>query len=101
MSAWGTKIFDNDFALDIKTDFIEMFSINMDILEIEKYLLEYISNDEEAEVLCPFWTALAELEWQYGVLQEETKEKAKYIILNKSDSDCYIEQKNKEKRKKS
>lgn len=99
MSAWGYKIFDNDLALDMKTDFIEMLSINMSIKEIENHLLSYISNDDEAEVLCPFWSALSDLEWQYGVLQEETKEKAKYIILNKPDIDSYIEQKDKVKRK--
>ena len=81
MSAWGTKIFDNDLALDMKTDFIEMLSINMSIKEIELNLLSYISNDDEAEVLCPFWTALSDLEWQYGILQEKTKEKAKYLSL--------------------
>lgn len=73
MSAWGTKIFDNDLALDIKTDFIEMLSVNMSINEIENNLLSYISNDDEAEVLCPFWTALSDLEWQYGILQEKSK----------------------------
>ncbi|HBF0031524.1 TPA: hypothetical protein KOS20_004410 [Clostridioides difficile] len=99
MSAWGTKIFDNDLALDMKTDFIEMFSINMSIKEIELNLLSYISNDDEAEVLCPFWTALSDLEWQYGILQEKTKEKAKYIILNKPDIDSYIQQEDKVKRK--
>lgn len=34
MSAWDTKIFNNDLALDIKADFIEMISINMSIKEI-------------------------------------------------------------------
>ena len=39
MSAWGTKIFDNDFAQDLKSDFVELIGTGMDISEIEKYLL--------------------------------------------------------------
>lgn len=34
MSAWDTKIFDNDLGLDMKADFIEVLSINMSIKEI-------------------------------------------------------------------
>ena len=39
MSGWGTKIFDNDFALDVKTDFVNLIGVGMSIEEIEDFII--------------------------------------------------------------
>lgn len=98
MSAWGTKIFGNDLAQDIKSDFVEMLGIGMDILEIEEYLLNEAPEDDD-ELACSFWTSLAALEWDYGVLNNNIKEKAKNIIKNNGDDELFISVNDKKKRR--
>ena len=97
MSGWETKIFDNDFALDVKTDFVNLIGVGMSIEEIEDFIMQYqpqIDDDDS----CAFWTALAKIEWDYGLLQENTKKKAQYVIKTFPDNHLYISEKDQEKR---
>ena len=92
MSGWETKIFDNDFALDVKTDFVNLIGVGMSIEEIEDFIMQYqpqIDDDDS----CAFWTALAKIEWDYGLLQENTKKKAQYVIKTFPDNHLYISEK--------
>ena len=99
MSGWGTKIFDNDLALDVKNDFHDLLGLGMKIEEIEDYILKYkpLMEDEDC---CAFWSALAKIEWDYGLLQEKTKDNAKYVINHFSDAHLYIEEKDQKRREK-
>lgn len=97
MSGWGTKIFDNDFALDVKTDFVNLIGIGMPIEEIEDFILKYQPQMDDDDS-CAFWTALAKIEWGYGLLQENTKRKAQHVIKTFPDSHLYMEKKDQEKR---
>ena len=97
MSGWGTKIFDNDFALDVKTDFVNLIGVGMSIEEIEDFIMQYqpqIDDDDS----CAFWTALAKIEWDYGLLQENTKRIAQHVIKTFPDSHLYISEKDQVKR---
>lgn len=98
MSAWGIEIFDNDFALDLKTDFTEMLGIGISIDDIEKQLLKDAPMEND-EYECIYWSSLASLEWEYGVLNDYIKNKAKYIIKNRPDYQLFLDDKNREKRK--
>lgn len=97
MSGWGTKIFDNDFALDVKTDFVNLIGIGMPIEEIEDFILKYQPQMDDDDS-CAFWTALAKIEWDYGLLQENTKRKAQHVIKTFPDSHLYMNEKDQEKR---
>lgn len=98
MAARGIHIFQNDYALDIKTDFEEMLGAGLSIHEIESYLLDTApeENDEEE---CMFWTTLAVLEWEYGVLHDDIKHKAKAVIKTNPDHMLFLNDKDKNKRK--
>lgn len=98
MSAWSTKIFGNDLAQDLKSDFVEMLGVGMDIGEIEEYLLNEAPEDSD-ELACSFWTSLAALEWDYGILNSKVKEKAKNIIKNNSDDELFLNVNDKKKRR--
>lgn len=98
MSAWGIELFDNDFALDLKTDFIEMLGTGMTIDDIEEQLFKNapVEADEDE---CIFWSVLAFLEWEYGLLNDYVKNKAKYIIKNRPDDKLFLDNQKKVKRK--
>lgn len=98
MSGTSIKIFGNDMAQDVKTDFCELYGIGKSIDEINEYILEYKPDDEDEEA-CAFWSALALIEWEYGVLNEHIKNKAEYIIKNKSDENLFDKGKDVEARK--
>lgn len=87
MSAISPKIFGNDMALDVKEDFCTLYGIGKTVDEINEYILTYQPDDQDEEE-CAFWTSLALIEWEYGVLREDIKEKTQYII--KYQNDIYL-----------
>lgn len=90
MSAWGIEIFDNDFAMDLKTDFTEMLGIGISIDDIEKQLLKDAPMEND-EYECIYWSSLTSLEWDYGVLNDYIKNKTKYIIKNRPDYQLFLD----------
>lgn len=83
MGAWGTGIFSDDLALDVKEDYNTMlhyFDDDNEILEIMKK--RYSETFELEDELSVFWYALAYSQWQKGRLDDETKSQALYYIDN-------------------
>ena len=98
MSGIGIGIFSNDIALDVKSDFCQLLGIGKTVDEINEYILGYKPDDNDEEA-CAFWSALALIEWQYGVLSDDIKSDAKRIIENHGDAHLFIKQKDAEARK--
>ena len=77
MGAWGTSLYANDTACDIKDDYIDKLKRGKDNEEtVEIMMKEYsdvLKNEEEAPL---FWFALANIQWDYGRLLPIVKEKA-------------------------
>ena len=78
MGAWGTEIFSDDLAQDIRGEYNVLLSVGKSDSDAEKMLINYYSNilncsnpDEDV-----FWFALALSEWKKGRLSETVKEKA-------------------------
>ncbi|MBE6561617.1 MAG: hypothetical protein E7662_10885, partial [Ruminococcaceae bacterium] len=92
MSAVSTKIFGSDLALDVKTDFAALYGVGKSVDEINAYILGYCPEDDDEEA-CIFWSALALIAWEYGVLTEKIKNKAQYIIENHSDAPLFLQKK--------
>ena len=84
MGAWGTSLYSNDSACDIRGDYIELLKTGKNNSEAEKLLIEnnqrYIADPEEAPL---FWFALADMQWNYGRLTPEVKEKALFYLQNR------------------
>lgn len=99
MSGTSTKFFGNDIAMDVKADFCDLYGVNKSLDEIHEYIFSYqpIVDDESS---CAYWSALALIEWEYGILDERVKTKAEYIIEHYEDSDLYINENYKNSRKK-
>lgn len=98
MSGTGIKIFSNDMAMDVKSDFCQLYGIGKSVEEINAYILRYRPDDDDEEA-CAFWSALALIEWQYGVLSEDIKLEAKRIIESNDDAHLFIKKKDTEARK--
>ncbi|UKI12667.1 MAG: hypothetical protein L6V84_08405 [Oscillospiraceae bacterium] len=78
MSAWGTAIFSDDLAMDIRRDYGILLATGKENSEAEDMLIKYYSSilnshgpDEEV-----FWYALALSEWKKGRLSDFVKAKA-------------------------
>lgn len=77
MGMWGSELYQNDTSLDIKDEFEELYNAGNPVQAItEKLVEEYksIMGDAEEEPL--FWWALADTQWNLGVLMPGVKEKA-------------------------
>jgi len=105
MGAWGTSIFSDDLALDIRREYSVLLSVGRSGEEAEKMLIDYYSsilncNDPDEDV---FWFVLALCEWKKGRLSLTVKEKALGALENGHDLNRWNtpgNEKNYEKRKK-
>lgn len=84
MGIWGTGIFSNDFALDLKTDYKEALSVGLNDREAFEYIKPYLE-DVDDEDFCSIWCGLALTMWQTGRLTEEIKTKVIDIIDDGGD----------------
>lgn len=86
MGAWGTTLYANDTACDIRGDYVDKLKRGKTNIEATQELIkqnESIIGDVEEEPL--FWYALADTQWNYGRLLPEVKEKALFFIRNNQE----------------
>ncbi len=85
MGIWGFELYQNDMSLDVKDEFEKFYNSGKNVQEIIDILMkEYksIMGDIDEEPL--FWLALADTQWNLGVLLPAVKEKALYWIVKDS-----------------
>lgn len=81
MGMYGFELYQNDISLDVKDEFEELYNAGENARKITDKLTEDykgIMGDIEEEPL--FWLALADTQWNFGVLLPVVKEKALYWI---------------------
>ena len=79
MGTWGTKIYEDDTASDVKEEYIDLLKQGIENEEATNRLIEgYDTEDEEEGPI--FWFALANIQWEYGRLLENVKKQALYYI---------------------
>ena len=91
MGIWGSELYQNDTSLDVKDEFEELYRTGDTVQDITKKMIdEYksIMGDIDEEPL--FWMALADTQWDLGVLMPFVKEKALYWL--KKDSGLFDRQ---------
>lgn len=103
MGSWGTGIFSNDLAADVKHEYGILLSVGKKNEQIESMLMEYYAdilnkNDPEEDI---FWFALSYCEWKRGRLSGYVKEKALCAIESGRDLEIWhaIHSKNYKQRK--
>lgn len=93
MGVWGTAIFSDDLAADIRGEYNALLSIGKENDEAERLLFDHyceiIQGDDEEEPV--FWMALALAEWNKGRLSPFVKQKALNILDNGGDLERWNE----------
>ena len=97
MGAWGTKIFQDDLAQDIKETYIDLLKQGKKNEEITQKLIEKYANNLDKDEISVFWFALADIQWDYGRLLDNVKEKALSYIKSGEDR-CALQMSNKNKK---
>jgi hypothetical protein len=86
MGTWGTAIFSDDLASDIKDDFRLKIALGKSVeLAVQELKNEYQEDLQDEKEHIVFWLALASTQWKLGRLQEEVKIRAINIIESESD----------------
>lgn len=99
MGAWGTAIFSDDTASDIRDDYKDLLGDGLSPSDAtDRILLEWKDSIDDSDEKSVVWLALAVTQWKLGRLEERIKQKAIEIIISGCDLDRW-EGKDKEKRR--
>jgi hypothetical protein len=86
MGTWGTAIFDDDLALDLKEEYQELLADGRSGPEATRLLRERWLGDLTDPDLEPvFWLSLAATQWKFGRLEESVRARALEIIDSGAD----------------
>jgi hypothetical protein len=86
MGAWGTGIFQDDTACDVRDDYRDHIGNGLSGAEARARILEsYASSLADPGEAGVIWLALAATQWRCGRLEPETLEKALAVIDSGSD----------------
>ena len=81
MGTWGHRLYDNDTSLDVKDQFEEELHRGKTVEDITQLMI----NDNECNLDIPyeaflFWGALADPQWNWGMLLPQVQPKALHWI---------------------
>jgi len=86
MGAWGTTVFSDDTACDVRDDYRDLVGDGLSGPKATKALLKQwsqsLQDPDEAPV---FWLALAATQWKYGRLEKQVLKQALEVIDSGSD----------------
>lgn len=86
MGTWGHKLYDDDFASDIRDYYKEQYNKGKSneeiVLALKEDNADSLTDEEEAPL---FWFALADTQWDYGVDDVEARENALFHLRSKTD----------------
>ena len=81
MGAWGTAIFSDDTASDVRDSFRELIGDGISPEDATTRLVaEYTSSVDDPDDGPPFWLGLAVTQWKCGRLQDDVKARALQVI---------------------
>ena len=100
MGAWGTAVFSDDFACDVKDQFRDFLAETDDtseaIIKMKDLHAESLEDSDDGPV---FWIALAATAWKLGRLDESTKQQALTVIESGADLQRWEDDPNLKKRR--
>jgi hypothetical protein len=74
MGTWGTAIFSDDIACDVRDQYRECIGEGLSGSEAtEKLMADYEQSLEDSDEGPPFWLALAATQWKLGRLEDRVK----------------------------
>lgn len=101
MGAWGTAIFSDDLASDVRGEYKTLLSLGKTNEEATNLIIEYFYNEcKGTEDEPAFWFALSLSQWNTGRLLENVKHKALDFIESGVDLERWNSQENQKNYKK-
>lgn len=86
MGAWGTGLYSDDTACDVREDYKDFLGDGISEPEATELIIERWKDSlSDPDIFPVFWLALADVQWNLGRLQEKVKKEAIRIIENGSD----------------
>lgn len=89
MGTWKYGIYDNDIAQDIKEEYLSLLKRGMNSTDATKIVIsrnqDILDDIDEAPI---FWFVLADIQWEYGILEDTVKN----VALNYLNSDDLLDQ---------
>lgn len=85
MGAWGPAIFSDDFACDVRGDYVAQIVLGKTNEEATALVMETLLPEENDENYPAFWLALAVTQWKKGRLLPEVQERALALIDSGDD----------------
>lgn len=86
MGTWGTGLYSDDTACDVRDDYKDILGDGISEPEATKRLIEHWKSELSDPYTAPvFWLTLADVQWNLGRLQEKVKKEALTVIENGSD----------------
>lgn len=86
MGTWGTGLYSDDTACDVRDDYKEILGDGISEPEATDLLIDKWKDSLADPDISPvFWLALADVQWNLGRLQEKVKKEAINSIENGSD----------------
>jgi hypothetical protein len=86
MGPWGTAIFSDDLASDVRDDWRELIAAGLSVqAATDRILVQYHEELQDAEVRGVFWLALALTQHRAGRLQHHVLQQALTVIEDGSD----------------
>lgn len=99
MGTWGTGIFQNDIADDVKTTYINKLKMGKsDENALEETISENIDYLSDSEDSLDFWFSLASIMYDYGRLNEEIRCKVITLLESGNDFERWTEREYKKRR---
>lgn len=86
MGAWGTGLFSDDTACDVRDNYVELLGDGLSGPEAtERLLLDWSSSLEDPDEGPVFWLALASTQWRHGRLESQVLQQALSVIDDGKD----------------
>jgi len=92
VGAWGTSLYANDAASDIRGDYLDGLRRGKSNEELTRELVAQYSDPRDPEEDALFWFALADTQWNYGRLLPEVLERALYYLPLESSCERWAEE---------
>ncbi|MBO4374317.1 MAG: hypothetical protein J5829_04340 [Lachnospiraceae bacterium] len=80
MGTWGMGLYDDDFACDIKDDYLQGLQVGKNNTDITNEMIQEYCNDKDLFETILFWIVLADIQWEYGRLLPDVKERALFYL---------------------
>ena len=99
MGAWGTALFSDDLAADLRGEFRDLIGDGCNAAQaVEKLKVEYSDALEDSDESTVFWLALAAAQWDLGHTDPTTQRTAIEILERGGDLERWENQKDRKKR---